>query len=67
MKEVGGGPAGVVDGLEAAKGFEEVVCFASRASGVEGGLEEPGTVNIETAQHASLPVIIVSWSGMRLS
>lgn len=40
--EEGGGPAGVVDGLEAPKEY----CFEpsfDRLSGVDGGLEEKGT------------------------
>lgn len=44
VKEVGGGPDGVVEMCEAANKFED--CFLERVSGVEGGLEESGTVNI---------------------
>lgn len=45
LKPVAGAPAGVLDKFEARKKFVDCFDF-ERESGVEGGLEKVGTVNI---------------------
>jgi len=57
LKSDGGGPAGVFDTFEAAKKEGCSFCLA-RASGVDGGLDAKGTVNMVNAAYRGTPAVV---------